>query len=127
MSTAESWKWCSAVDEAIGGRPPISPPALVASCGPDLAVATSSSVRPEPRRVPKRPKDLEDLIREMEVERERKAAEREERRWREMEKKDRRERERQAREERRARESEDRWCRETSDKEEKSEGDKRKG
>ncbi|KAL0175366.1 hypothetical protein M9458_031334, partial [Cirrhinus mrigala] len=86
--TAASWKWYSAMDEAIGGRPSITPPALIASSGPDVAVATR-----------KRPKHLEDIIKEMEereAEREREAAEREERRWKEMEEKeDRRERERQ--------------------------------
>ncbi|KAL0147748.1 hypothetical protein M9458_056954 [Cirrhinus mrigala] len=39
-----SWKWYSAMDEAIGSRPSITPPALVASSGPDVAVASSSSV-----------------------------------------------------------------------------------
>ncbi|CAM4735544.1 unnamed protein product [Leuciscus chuanchicus] len=121
-ATAASWKWYAAMDEAIGGRPSITPPALVASCGPDVAVASSSSVRPEPARPRKRVKDLEDLIQEME-ERERKAAEREERLWREMEEKeDRRERERRERDERQereVREREERWHREASEREER--------
>ncbi|CAM4571338.1 unnamed protein product [Leuciscus chuanchicus] len=125
-ATAASWKWYAAMDEAIGGRPSITPPALVASCGPDVAVASSSSVRPEPARPRKRVKDLEDLIQEMEEreeERERKAAEREERLWREMEEKeDRRERERRERDERQereVREREERWHREASEREER--------
>ncbi|XP_050956387.1 putative uncharacterized protein DDB_G0271982 [Labeo rohita] len=107
------------MDEAIGSRPSITPPALVASSGPDVAVASSSSVMAAPVSK-KRKGDLTDLIREMEereAEREREASEREERRWREMEEKeDRRERERQEREERRereAREREERWQQET--------------
>ncbi|CAM4667994.1 unnamed protein product [Leuciscus chuanchicus] len=125
-ATAASWKWYAAMDEAIGGRPSITPPALVASCGPDVAVASSSSVRPEPARPRKRVKDLEDLIQDMEEreeERERKAAEREERLWREMEEKeDRRERERRERDERQereVREREERWHREASEREER--------
>ncbi|XP_077091374.1 uncharacterized protein LOC143742407 [Siphateles boraxobius] len=115
-ATAASWKWYTAMDEAIGGRPSITPPALVASCGPDVAVASSSSssssssVRPEPARARKRVKDLEDLIQEMEEreeKRERKATEREERLWRGMEEKeDRRERERREKDERQEREGE---------------------
>ncbi|XDV25570.1 hypothetical protein PO909_029470, partial [Leuciscus waleckii] len=115
-ATAASWKWYAAMDEAIGGRPSITPPALVASCGPDVAVASSSSVRPEPARPRKR-------MEEREEERERKAAEREERLWREMEKKeDRRERERRERDERQereVREREERWHREASEREER--------
>ncbi|KAI2665161.1 Myosin-I heavy chain [Labeo rohita] len=37
------------MDEAIGSRPSITPPALDASSGPDVAVASLSSVMPEPR------------------------------------------------------------------------------
>ncbi|XP_056114554.1 chromatin assembly factor 1 subunit A-like [Rhinichthys klamathensis goyatoka] len=115
-ATAASGKGYTAMDEAIGGRPSITPPALVASCGPDVAVASSSSssssssVRPEPARARKRVKDLEDLIQEMEEreeKRERKATEREERLWRGMEEKeDRRERERREKDERQEREGE---------------------
>ncbi|XP_077098188.1 uncharacterized protein LOC143749651 isoform X1 [Siphateles boraxobius] len=126
--TAASWKWYTAMDEAIGGRPSISPPALVASCGPDAAVVSSSSVRPETARARKRAIDVEELIRDMEEreeERERKAAEREERLWREMEEKeDRRERERREREERQereVREREERWHREAVEREERRE------
>ncbi|XDV26593.1 hypothetical protein PO909_030249, partial [Leuciscus waleckii] len=101
-TTAASWKWYTAMDEAIGGRPSITPPALVASCGQDVAVAFSSSVSPEPSRARKRPNDVMALFREMEEreeERKRKAAEREERLWREMEEKEeRREQERRERE-----------------------------
>ncbi|KAL0152452.1 hypothetical protein M9458_052175, partial [Cirrhinus mrigala] len=56
-----------------------------------VAVASSSSVMPEPVRPKKRKRDLCDLMREMEereAEREREAADREERRWREMEEKE---------------------------------------
>ncbi|KAI2644562.1 hypothetical protein H4Q32_024538 [Labeo rohita] len=133
--TAASWKWYSAMDEAIGGRPSITPPALIASSGPDVAVCSSSSVSPAPvRATRKRPKHLEDIIKEMEereAEREREAAEREERRWKEMEEKeDRRERERQVRQERQereAREREERWQREVREREERREGDQGKG
>ncbi len=75
--TAASWKWYAAMDEAIGGRPSITPPALIASSGPDVAVASSSSASPEPAK--KKRKNLEDLIREREAAREREATEREER------------------------------------------------
>ncbi|KAL0152260.1 hypothetical protein M9458_051983 [Cirrhinus mrigala] len=81
--TAASWKWYSAMDEAIGSRPSITPPALVASSGPDVAVASSSSVMAAPVSK-KRKGDLTDLMREMEereAEREREASESEERRW----------------------------------------------
>ncbi len=85
------------MDEAIGGRPSITPPALISSSGPDVAVASLSSASPEPAK--KKRKNLLDLIREMEereAAREREAIEREERRWREMEEKEeQRERERQ--------------------------------
>ncbi|CAM4558566.1 unnamed protein product [Leuciscus chuanchicus] len=125
-TTAASWKWYTAVDEAIGGRPSITPPALVASCGQDVAVASSSSVRPEPSRARKRPNDVMALFREMEEreeERERKAAEREERLWREMEEKEERReqerREREERQEREVREREERWHREAIEKEER--------
>ncbi|XDV31514.1 hypothetical protein PO909_002505, partial [Leuciscus waleckii] len=115
-TTAASWKWYTAVDEAIGGRPSITPPALVASCGQDVAVASSSSVRPEPSRARKRPNDVMALFREME-ERE------EERLWREMEEKEERReqerREREERQEREVREREERWHREAIEKEER--------
>ncbi|KAL0152726.1 hypothetical protein M9458_052449, partial [Cirrhinus mrigala] len=62
---AASWKWYSAMDEAIGSRPSITPPALVASSGPDVAVASSSSVMAAPVSK-KRKGDLTDLMREME-------------------------------------------------------------
>jgi len=64
VNTAASWKWYTVMDEAIGGRPSITPHALFASCGPDVAVASSSSVRPA--RARKRPQNVEDLIMEME-------------------------------------------------------------
>ncbi|CAM4607827.1 unnamed protein product [Leuciscus chuanchicus] len=125
-TTAASWKWYTAMDEAIGGRPSITPPALVASCGQDVAVASSSSVSPEPSRARKRPNDVMALFREMEEreeERERKAAEREERLWREMEEKEERReqerREREERQEREVREREERWHREAIEKEER--------
>ncbi len=84
------------MDEAIGGRPSITPPALIASSGPDVAVASSSSASPEPAK---------NLIWEREAAREREATEREERRWREMEKEE--QRERQEQEDRRIREARD--------------------
>ncbi len=108
--TAASWKWYAAMDEAIGGRPSITPPALIASSGPDVAVASSSSASPEPAK--KKRKNLEDLIREMEereAARAREATEREERRWQEMEKEEQRERQ----------EQEDRGVREARDTEER--------
>ncbi len=41
----------------------ITPPALTASSGPDVAVVSSSSVTPEPARASReRPKDIEDVI-----------------------------------------------------------------
>ncbi|KAL0199109.1 hypothetical protein M9458_007649, partial [Cirrhinus mrigala] len=96
--TAASWKWYSAMDEAIGGRPSITPPALIASSGPDVAVASTSSVSPDTSRKRTR-KSLEDVIKEMEEResaREQEAVEREEKRWREKEEKEeRRERARQ--------------------------------
>ncbi len=36
--TAASWKWYSVLDEAIGGRPSITPPNLIASSRPDVAI-----------------------------------------------------------------------------------------
>ncbi|CAM4609310.1 unnamed protein product [Leuciscus chuanchicus] len=102
--TAASWKWYSAMDEAIGGRPSITPPTLIASSGLDVAVTSPSSVRSERERVGRKRKDFEELIREMEereAERERDAIEREERQRREMEEKEeRKERERREHEKR---------------------------
>lgn len=122
--TAASWKWYSAMDEAIGGRPSITPPTLIASSGPDVAVTSPSSVRLERERVGRKRKDFEELIREMEkreAERERDAIEREERRWREMEEKEeRKERERREHEKRleqEAREREERRDREVRERE----------
>ncbi|XP_016318814.1 TBC1 domain family member 10B-like [Sinocyclocheilus anshuiensis] len=128
--TAASWKWYRAMDEAIGCRPSIVPPALIASSGPDVAVASTSSVSPAPdtpRASRKRTqKSIENLIKEMEereMAREQEAVEREEKRWREMEEKEeRRERDRQEREERRHaedREREERWHQEASQREER--------
>ncbi|KAL0152684.1 hypothetical protein M9458_052407 [Cirrhinus mrigala] len=123
--TAASWKWYSAMDEAIGGRPSITPPALIASSGPDVAVASTSSVSPDTSRKRTR-KSLEDVIKEMEEResaREQEAVEREEKRWREKEEKEeRRERARQEWEERRHaedREREERWRQEANQREER--------
>ncbi len=99
--TAASWKWYSVLDEAIGCRPSITPPNLIASSGPDAAVTSPSSVRSTVERVGRKRKDIEELIHEMEereAEKEMEAVEREERRWREMmEREERRERETRAR------------------------------
>jgi len=132
--TAASWKWYSAMDEAIGGRPSITPPTLIASSGPDVAVTSLSSVRSEERkRVGRKRKEVVELIREMEereAERERDAIEREERRWREMEEKEeRKERERREHEnrlEQEAREREERRDRELRERDkETKEGEER--
>ncbi|KAI2661134.1 hypothetical protein H4Q32_030175 [Labeo rohita] len=115
----------SAMDEATGGRPSITPPALIASSGPDVAVASTSSVSPDTSRKRTR-KSLEDVIKEMEEResaREQEAVEREEKRWREKEEKEeRQEREKQEREERQHagdREREERWRREANQREER--------
>ncbi|KAE8281734.1 hypothetical protein D5F01_LYC07367 [Larimichthys crocea] len=51
-STARDWKWFSLMDEAIGGRPSIRPPCLIASAWgetpPVSASASPDSVPPEP-------------------------------------------------------------------------------
>ncbi|TKS73969.1 hypothetical protein D9C73_008050 [Collichthys lucidus] len=51
-STAREWKWFSLMDEAIGGRPSIRPPCLIASAWgetpPVSASASPDSVPPEP-------------------------------------------------------------------------------
>ncbi|ROL41875.1 Stress response protein nst1, partial [Anabarilius grahami] len=124
--TAASWKWYSVLDEAKGGRPSITPPNLIASSGPGVAVTSPSSVRSTSARTGRKRKDIEELICEMEekeAEREKEAVEREERRWREMvEREERRERERQEQEERRereAREREERRDREMREREER--------
>ncbi|KAL0173672.1 hypothetical protein M9458_029640, partial [Cirrhinus mrigala] len=86
-----SWKWYRAIDEAVGGRPFISPPALIASSGLDDAVASTSSVSPAqdtPRASKRSHKSMEALIRKMEEResaREQEAVEKEEKRWREKE------------------------------------------
>ena len=50
-STAGNWKWFSLMDEAIGGRPSIQPPCLIASAwgeNPPVSVSASpDSVPPE--------------------------------------------------------------------------------
>jgi len=82
--TAASWKWYSAMDEEIGGRPSNTQPTLIASSVPNVAVTSLSSVRSERQRVGSKRKEVEELIREMEereAERERYAIERVER-WR---------------------------------------------
>ncbi|ROL55325.1 Stress response protein nst1 [Anabarilius grahami] len=123
--TAASWKWYALLDEAIGGRPSITPPNLIASSGPGVAVTSPSSERSTFARTGRKRKDIEELIREMEEkeEREIEAVEREERRWREMmEREERRERERREQEERRereAREREERRDREMREREER--------
>lgn len=104
--------------------PSITPPTLIASSGPDVAVTSPSSVRSERERVGRKRNDFEELIRELEereAERERDAIEREERRWREMEEKEeRKERERREHEKRleqEAREREERRDREVRERE----------
>ena len=42
-ATAASWRWYDAMDEAIGGRPSIKPPVLIASASPDAAVSSPPS------------------------------------------------------------------------------------
>ena len=53
-STAGNWKWFSPMDEAIGGRPSIQPPCLIASAWgenpPVSASASPDSVPPESER-----------------------------------------------------------------------------
>ncbi|ROL50900.1 hypothetical protein DPX16_3534 [Anabarilius grahami] len=104
--TAASWKWCAVLDEAIGGGPSITPPNLIASSGPDVAVTSPSSVRSTSVRSGRKRKDIEvRLICEMEekeAEREIEAVEREERRERE-------DREREERRDREMREGEERF------------------
>ena len=43
-ATAASWKWYSLMDEAIGGRPSVTPPVLIASSSQDVAVVEPPSV-----------------------------------------------------------------------------------
>ncbi|KAG5277891.1 hypothetical protein AALO_G00092520 [Alosa alosa] len=43
-ATAASWKWYTLMDEAIGGRPSVTPPVLIASSTRDVAVASPPSV-----------------------------------------------------------------------------------
>ncbi|XP_049327930.1 ensconsin-like [Astyanax mexicanus] len=135
-ATAASWKWYTAMDEAIGGRPSISPPTLIASSGQGAAEASTPSCRPGDSQTPGRKRQREtDLIvflkemEERENEREREAAEREERRWQEAEEREeRRERERIEREERReqeTREREERRDREAREREERRETEAR--
>ncbi|ROI90140.1 hypothetical protein DPX16_23601, partial [Anabarilius grahami] len=56
--TAASWKWYSLMDKAIGGRPSVTPPVLIASSSQDAAVCSPPSVvtpeRSEERITPKR-------------------------------------------------------------------------
>ncbi|XP_076841568.1 uncharacterized protein LOC143485834 isoform X1 [Brachyhypopomus gauderio] len=103
VATAASWKWYAAMDEAIGGRPSISPPTLIASSGQGAAVEPLPSVK-EPL-AKKRRGNLMEYLRELEErenEREREAEERDERRQREAEEREeRRWREAEEREERR--------------------------
>ncbi|XP_062864423.1 uncharacterized protein LOC134326151, partial [Trichomycterus rosablanca] len=109
-ATAASWKWYADMDEAIGGRPSISPPTLISSSGQDAAEASPSSRSMEtPAKKRRGVKDLVEYLREMEErenEREIEAAKNEERRWREAEEREeRRERERIEREEKREQET----------------------
>ncbi|KAG5275377.1 hypothetical protein AALO_G00119550 [Alosa alosa] len=43
-ATAASWKWYTLMDEAIGGRPSVTPPVLIASSTRNVAVASPPSV-----------------------------------------------------------------------------------
>ncbi|XP_062864492.1 putative uncharacterized protein DDB_G0271982 [Trichomycterus rosablanca] len=126
-ATTASWKWYVDMDEAIGGRPSISPLTLISSSGQDAAIASPSSRSMEtPANKRRREKDLVAYLREMEErenEREIEAAENEERRWREAEEREeRRERERIEREEKteqEARQREEKRERETREREER--------
>ncbi|ROL50190.1 hypothetical protein DPX16_14844 [Anabarilius grahami] len=63
--TAASWKWYSLMDEAIGGRPSVTPPVLIASSSQDAAVCSCPSVvtpeRSEERITPKRRRVVENI------------------------------------------------------------------
>ena len=109
-TTAASWKWYGPMDEALGGRPSISPPVLVDSSAQDVAVVSPPSVHPSTPNLGKRKRESEwqeilKEIQEKEEERELIQIEREERREREaIEREDRKERERLQREERKEKE-----------------------
>ncbi|KAK0138532.1 hypothetical protein N1851_024944 [Merluccius polli] len=49
-TTAASWKWYTLMDEAIGDRPSVTPPVLIASSSRDVAVVTP----PPPVLIPER-------------------------------------------------------------------------
>ncbi|XP_030199967.1 TBC1 domain family member 10B-like [Gadus morhua] len=124
-TTAASWKWYGPMDEALGGRPSISPPVLVDSSAQDVAVVSPPSVHPSTPNLGKRKRESEwqeilKEIQEKEEERELIQIEREERREREaIEREDRKERERLQREERKAKEM--------LEREERREGEPRGG
>lgn len=138
-TTATSWKWYSLMDEAIGGRPSITPPVLIASLSQDAVVVsppsvvspgsdTSSASTRKRRRV-----DVEEVLRELrekEVQLELEARERdvkreeleERRRQEDLEREERRRREDLDREERRHREAverEERMWREMRERDER--------
>ena len=108
-TTAASWKWYGPMDEALGGRPSISPPVLVDSSAQDVAVVSPPSVHPSTPNLGKRKRESEwqEILKEIQEEEERELIqiEREERREREaIEREDRKERERLQREERKEKE-----------------------
>ena len=116
-TTAASWKWYDAMDEASGGRPSITPPVVIASGSPDAAVASppsnTESRQEEYTSMRKRViADVLQYLREVEErqeEREREAQERQVRQLREVEEiEGRREMEKIEREERRERERNER-------------------
>ncbi|KAK0134338.1 Reticulocyte-binding protein 2 a [Merluccius polli] len=117
---AASWKWYTLMDEAIGDRPSVTPPVLIASSSRDVAVVTpppvliperSMTSTPKRRRVNvmdllKDQQRFEEMVLEREERKQSEAVEREERRHREaMEKEEARAREAVEKEEARAREA----------------------
>ena len=116
-TTAASWKWYDAMDEATGGRPSITPPVVIASGSPDAAVASppSNTESRQEEYTSMRKRVIADVLQylrkveERQEEREREAQERQVRQLREVEEiEGRREMEKIEREERRERERNER-------------------
>ncbi|KAK0146505.1 hypothetical protein N1851_014168 [Merluccius polli] len=140
-TTAASWKWYTLMDEAIGDRPSVTPPVLIASSSRDVTVVTpppppvliperSMTSTPKRRRVDvmdllKDHQRFEEMVLDREERRQSEAVEREERRHREaMEKEEARAREAMEREDRRYREAverEERLFKELREREERRE------
>ncbi|XP_061597530.1 nucleolar protein 58 isoform X2 [Cololabis saira] len=131
--TAASWKWFRAMDEALGDRPSITPPILIASANTDAAVSSPPSTTDSREEVEtpvrrRRRIDLLQYFRELEEKRDEQEMEvqkREERMTRELaEREERREKEAVEREEARERrrlEREEKREQERLDKEERRE------